>query len=174
MNDERIFLGLGSNLGDRAVYLESARAALKDTAGISFIAASSIYETAPVGVVDQPAFLNQVIEVRSGLSPAELLEKALEIEKSLGRERRERWGPRTIDIDMLCYGERVIRTDLLTLPHPEAHRRRFVLVPWAEIAPEFVLASLQKNIADLLAAYEDFSVVQRVNVVNGKTVSLAI
>jgi len=163
MKDERIFLGLGSNLGDREDYLAKARAGLIQTKIIFLVAASSIYETAPVGVINQPAFLNQVIEVRSELLPEELLDKALEIEQALGRDRRQRWGPRTIDIDLLCYGQRVIQSERLTLPHPEAHRRRFVLAPWAEIAPEFFLTSLQKKIAELLAECEDHSLVRRVN-----------
>jgi 2-amino-4-hydroxy-6-hydroxymethyldihydropteridine diphosphokinase len=150
MKDERIFIGVGSNLGDRAGYLSQARALLEATGKCSLIKASSIYETAPVGVIDQPAFLNQVIEVRSDLGPEELLEKVHEIEKSLGRERKQRWGPRTIDIDLLCYGERRMTTERLILPHPEAPRRRFVLVPWAEIAPEFVVVPLSSTVAKLL------------------------
>ena len=155
MKDERIFLGLGSNLGDRAAHLRSARRALQDRAGLSIVAESSIYETAPVGVTAQPAFLNQVVEARSELSPEDLLQRALEIEMSLGRERRQHWGPRTIDIDILAYGERQIISGPLTLPHPEVHRRRFVLVPWAEIAPEFIVVPLHATIAGLLAACAD-------------------
>lgn len=135
---------------------------MRQTEKISLVAISSIFETAPVGIIDQPAFLNQVIEVRSELTPEELLEKSLEIEKTLWRERRERWGPRTIDIDILCYGERQISSERLTLPHPEAHRRRFVLAPWAEIAPEFFVTPLLSTIADLLAACSDRSWVRQV------------
>jgi len=155
MNDERIFLGLGSNLGDREDYLKRARAGLLETRIISLIATSSIYETAPVGVTEQPVFLNQVIEVRSSLAPEALLAEILAIEKSLGRERKERWGPRTIDIDMLCYGSRQIRSVRVTVPHPEAHRRRFVLTPWAEIAPEFVVVPFGVTVAKLLANCPD-------------------
>jgi len=162
MKDERIFLGLGSNVGDRAGYLTRARAGLMQTESILLIAASSIYETAPVGVINQPAFLNQVIEVRSGLLPEELLEKSLEIEEMLGRERRERWGPRTIDLDILCYGERQISSERLTLPHPEAHRRRFVLAPWAEIAPGFVITSWSATVAEVLIRCSDHSPLKRV------------
>lgn len=160
MKDERIFLGLGSNLGDREGYLAKARAGLMQTKRISLVDASSIYETAPVGVIDQPAFLNQVIEVRSELEPDDLLDEALEIEQALGRERRQRCGPRTIDIDLLCYGERIIQSERLTLPHPEAHRRRFVLEPWAEIAPEFFLVPLEKMIRELLIECTDQSMVR--------------
>jgi 2-amino-4-hydroxy-6-hydroxymethyldihydropteridine diphosphokinase len=162
MNDERIFLGLGSNLGEREGYLSQARARLEGCGKISLIDASSLYETAPVGVIDQPAFLNQVLEVRSGLMPEELLEKILEIEKSLGRERKQRWGPRTIDIDLLSYGGRQIASERLTLPHPEAHRRRFVLVPWAEIAPEFWLATFAKTVNELLIECVDQSKVRMI------------
>jgi len=155
MNDERIFLGLGSNLGDREDYLARARAGLSQTGKISLITASSIYETAPVGVTAQPVFLNQVIEVRSSLAPEALLVEILTIEKSLGRERKERWGPRTIDIDMLCYDQRQIKTARLTVPHAEAHRRRFVLRPWAEIAPDFVVVPLGATVLALLADCPD-------------------
>jgi len=160
MKDERIFLGLGSNLGDREGYLGKARAGLIQTKRISLIAVSSIYETAPVGVIDQPAFLNQVIEVRSELLPEEVLDKALEVEQALGRERRQRWGPRTIDIDLLGYGQRIIQSERLTLPHPEVHRRRFVLTPWAEIALEFFLAPFKKTVGELLVKCPDKSMVR--------------
>ncbi len=160
MNDERIFLGLGSNLGDRENYLAKARDGLMQTERISLVAASSIYETAPLGVIEQPAFLNQVIEVRSELLPEELLDTALDVEQVLGRERRKRWGPRTIDIDLLCYGQRIIHSERLTLPHPEAHRRRFVLAPWAEIAPEFVVVPVKKNVSELLIECIDQSKVR--------------
>jgi len=161
MKDERIFLGLGSNLGDRAGYLASARHRLMQTGKISLVAASSLYETAPVGMIDQPDFLNQVIEVRSDLSPEQLLDVALAVEAGLGRERRLRWGPRTIDIDLLCFGERLQNSDRLKLPHPEAPRRRFVLVPWTEIAPEFWVVARCSTVAELLAACTDQSVVQQ-------------
>lgn len=164
MSNERIFLGLGSNLGDREDYLAKARGGLLQTGKISLIAASSIYETAPVGNTEQPAFLNQVIEVRSSLAPEALLAEILAIEKSLGRERKERWGPRTIDIDMLCYGQRQIRAARLTVPHPEAHRRRFVLTPWAEIAPEFVVVSLGVTVAQLLADCLDDAPVRQLTI----------
>lgn len=162
MSDERIFLGLGSNLGDRAKYLAAARQSMMDTGKISLCIASSLYETAPVGVIDQPNFLNQVIEVRSGWDPEQLLDQVLDIEHKLGRRRRERWGPRIIDIDLLCYGERVHNSARLTLPHPEAHRRCFVLQPWAEIAPQFFVAPLRSTVAELLAACPDQSPVHRV------------
>ncbi len=157
MTTPRIFLGLGSNLGNRARYLAEARQRLKDNEAIGLVTASSLYESAPVGVIDQPAFLNQVIEVRSALTPEAMLDAALEIERQLGRIRRERWGPRIIDIDLLCIGDVVQNSGRLILPHPEAHRRRFVLTPWAEIAPEFYVPALQRTVADLLATCPDHS-----------------
>lgn len=162
MSREQIFLGLGSNLGDRENYLAAAQQRLLAREKLSLVAASSLYETAPVGLIEQPDFLNQVIEVQSALSPEQLLDRALAVEQELGRRRRLRWGPRTIDIDLLCFGERVYSSVRLTLPHPRAQRRRFVLQPWAEIAPEFMVSPPGKTVRELLAACADRSRVQRV------------
>jgi 2-amino-4-hydroxy-6-hydroxymethyldihydropteridine diphosphokinase len=158
----RIFFGLGSNLGNRAKYLAEARQRLNDNGAIELVAASSLYETAPVGVIAQPAFLNQVIEARSALTPEALLDAALKIEHELGRIRRERWGPRTIDLDLLCFGGVVQNSRRLILPHPQAHRRRFVLTPWAEIAAEFYVPSLRRTVADLLSSCPDHSPVHSI------------
>jgi 2-amino-4-hydroxy-6-hydroxymethyldihydropteridine diphosphokinase len=147
---ERIFIGLGSNLGDRAGWLQKALQKLSASPAIALVRASSIYETDPVGKIDQPAFLNQIVEVRTTLAPEELLDRLLHIEVELGRERRERWGPRIIDLDLLAYGNRQTRTNRLTLPHAELHRRRFVLAPWAEMAPEFEVAGFNATVNELL------------------------
>ena len=136
----RAFLGLGSNLGDRAHYLGEAISALVSPM-IKIAATSRIYETEPWGVMDQPLYWNQVIEVETLLEPLGLLHVCQEIEIRLGRERKEHWGPRTIDIDLLIYDNIVSNSEELILPHPYLEERAFVLAPLREIAPEFVLPS---------------------------------
>ena len=136
----RVFLGLGSNLGDRAHYLGEAIAALASPL-IKVLATSSIYETEPWGVMDQPLYWNQVIEVETFLEPLELLHVCQGIELRLGRERKVHWGPRTIDIDLLIYDNTVSESKELILPHPYLEERAFVLAPLREIAPELVLPS---------------------------------
>jgi 2-amino-4-hydroxy-6-hydroxymethyldihydropteridine diphosphokinase len=121
-----VWLALGSNLGDRGGYLEAARAALPG-AGITLVRASRVAETEPVGVRDQPRFLNQVLEVETALEPRPLLEAVKAIEQQLGRTTRERWGPREIDIDILRYDGRTIDESGLHIPHPELHNRPFLL-----------------------------------------------
>lgn len=142
------FLGLGSNLGARARHLARARRLLGER-GAAIVAASSVYETEPVDRVDQPWFLNQVVEVRSALRPAALLRAAKSIERELKRAPAGDKGPRTIDIDILLAGDRVIETPALTVPHPRLHRRNFVLVPLAEIAPGLVHPVLRRTVREL-------------------------
>ncbi|MCA9771028.1 MAG: 2-amino-4-hydroxy-6-hydroxymethyldihydropteridine diphosphokinase [Myxococcales bacterium] len=127
------FIALGSNLGDRAAYLQYARASIAELGELKGI--SGIYETAPVGGPAQGAYLNQVVAVDTAMEPERLLEGIQRIERSAGRERRERWGPRTLDLDLLLYGDRVIESERLTVPHPRMHERRFVLSPLADLAP---------------------------------------
>jgi 2-amino-4-hydroxy-6-hydroxymethyldihydropteridine diphosphokinase len=121
-----VWLALGTNLGDRAGYLEAARRALPE-AGITLVRASRVAETEPVGVRDQPHFLNQVLEVETSLEPRPLLEAVKAIEQQLGRTARKRWGPREIDIDILRYDGRTVDEPGLHIPHPELHNRRFLL-----------------------------------------------
>ncbi len=134
-----VFLGLGSNLGDRVRLVEQALAALEGSGRVRVVRRSSLYETAPVGRTDQPAFVNMVALVETDLPPADLLALAHEVERSLGRVRGERWGPRPIDIDILLYGDVVVDAPGLVIPHPEITRRRFVLEPLLEIAPHAAL-----------------------------------
>ena len=136
----RVFLGLGSNLGDRAYYLKGAISALASPT-IKIVAMSGIYETEPWGVMDQPLYWNQVIEVDTTLEPLELLHVCQEIELQLGRERKVHWGSRTIDIDLLLYDNRVSESEELRLPHPYLEERAFVIAPLREIAPKLVLPS---------------------------------
>jgi 2-amino-4-hydroxy-6-hydroxymethyldihydropteridine diphosphokinase len=131
------FLALGSNLGNRAGNLRSAIAALNSRDGIRVLRESSFYETEPVGGPTQGMFLNAVIEIETTFEPENLLKAVLDIESSLGRVRREHWGPRTIDIDILTLGDLVYVSPTLSIPHPLMHERGFVLRPLLEIAPNF-------------------------------------
>ena len=131
----QVFLGLGSNLGDRASTISKAIQELSALPDTTVVRSSNLYETEPWGNYDQPAFLNAVIEIATQMEPHELLRNALAIEARLGRVREERWGPRTIDIDILLYDNLVMDDPTLTIPHPRMHERRFVLVPLLEIAP---------------------------------------
>lgn len=129
---EIAYIGLGSNMEQREQYLQQAIEALGAKEGIELAALSSIYETEPVGYVEQPAFLNMAAAVRTTLTPKQLLAAMLEIEQSLGRTRTIRWGPRTIDLDLLLYGEAIVSETDLTVPHPRMGERAFVLVPLLE------------------------------------------
>lgn len=139
------FLALGGNVGDVHATFTRAIAMLCDGTAVRLVARSSDYRTPPWGVIDQPAFLNAVIAVATELSPHELLGRALECERALGRDRahERRWGPRPIDIDLLAYDNIALHDADLTLPHPHLFERAFVLVPLAEIAPDRVIAGVR-------------------------------
>jgi 2-amino-4-hydroxy-6-hydroxymethyldihydropteridine diphosphokinase len=141
----RAYVGLGANLGDREGTIRAAVAALPGV-----LAVSSLRETEPVGVTDQPRFLNGVAALETELSARDLLDTLLALERRLGRERRERWGPRTIDLDLLLFGEEAIDEPGLTVPHPRLHERRFALEPLAEIAPDALIPG-RGRVANLLA-----------------------
>jgi 2-amino-4-hydroxy-6-hydroxymethyldihydropteridine diphosphokinase len=149
-----IYLLSGSNLGNRMVWLEQALAAIEKNVG-QIKAQSSLYETAAWGKEDQPPFLNQVVEISTELAPLELIYRLLSIEKDLERTREESWAPRTIDLDILYYGDQIFSTTELTIPHPRLHLRRFTLVPLCEIAPLFVHPVLKKNNLQLLEECPD-------------------
>lgn len=133
------WLGLGSNLGNRIANLSQATARLSELQDTVVSRTSRVYATEPVGPVEQGSFLNAVVEVQTTLDPLSLLRACQHIEQQLGRVRAERWGPRTLDIDILAGMYPNMNTDALTLPHPEAHTRGFVLQPLRELAPELVL-----------------------------------
>ena len=134
----KIFVGVGSNLGDREFLIRKAVECMRDLPRTLVVRVSSLYDTDPVGEVDQPAFLNAVVWLETTLEPRELLWQLLLIEKRMGRVRSQRWGPRPIDLDLLFYGEEAVDEPDLKIPHPEAHRRAFVLMPLLELDPEFV------------------------------------
>lgn len=136
----RAYLGLGSNLGDRAYFLREAVVALRRPL-LEVMAISKIYETEPWGLSEQPLYWNQVVEIETSLEPLELLHVCQEIENKFGRERNVHWGPRTIDIDLLIYDNMISDSEELILPHPYLEKRAFVLTPLREIAPELVLPS---------------------------------
>ena len=149
-----IYLLLGSNLGDRRKKLSDAGELINKQAG-EIIKYSGVYETAAWGKTSQPAFLNQVIEISSQLTPGQLMSTIHLIENKLGRVRREKWGERIIDIDVLYFGNTILNDQHLTIPHPEIASRRFTLVPLVEIAPDFIHPLLLKSNSALLEECKD-------------------
>ena len=150
----KTYLLLGGNLGDRLSYLAQAREGLGKQVG-SILRSSRLYETAAWGNTDQPAFLNQVLEVQTELQPVQLLQKINNLEQELGRVRLEHWGARVIDIDILFYEDMVLQSQRLTIPHPQLHLRRFTLLPLAELAPNLQHPVLGKTVTELLAVCPD-------------------
>jgi 2-amino-4-hydroxy-6-hydroxymethyldihydropteridine diphosphokinase len=157
---KQVFLHTGSNLGDRAFNLMRALELVGAFAG-EVMAVSSLYRTAPWGKTEQAEFLNQAFEIHTELEPQELLENILAVEKHMGRSRQEKWGPRLIDIDILFFGDKIIKSPELIIPHPHLEERNFVLAPLAEIAPDFLHPLLQKTIRKLLEESPDKSRVER-------------
>ena len=159
---QNAYVGLGSNLGDRAGYLLLAVRGMLD-AGLDVIRLSSIYETEPVEYENQPAFLNMVAELRGSTlpSPEQMLARLLRIEYALGRKRDIPLGPRTIDLDVLIFRDQQLETEFLTVPHPRLALRRFVLVPLNELVPSLVHPVLGKSVRELLAQTKDRSTVTR-------------
>ncbi len=148
----KLYLGLGSNLGDRQAHLDAAVAALAPS--VRVLRRSAIYETAPWGYTDQPAFLNQVLEAGTDLEPKELLALLKATEKQLGRQTRFKNGPREIDIDILLIDDLVLNEDRLRVPHPGLYDRAFILTPLAEVAPELIIPGQKQTVKDLLAALD--------------------
>ena len=161
----KVVYSLGSNLGDRLGNLQGAVDALRDTPDVIVVDVSSVYETEPIGgPEDSPKFLNLVVVAESTLEPRTLLERALAIEDAFGRRRGERWAPRTLDVDLIMVGNNKSDQDDLKLPHPLAHERGFVLVPWREIDPKGELPG-RGSVADLAAAAESSGVVRRADLI---------
>jgi 2-amino-4-hydroxy-6-hydroxymethyldihydropteridine diphosphokinase len=147
----RAYLGLGANLGDREQTLRRAVELLGEVPGVEVVTVSELRETDPVGMVEQPRFLNGVAETETDLTPRELLETLLRVERDLGRVRGGvRWGPRTVDLDLLVFGDEEVDEPGLHVPHPHLHERRFVLEPLAELDPHLVIPG-RGTVSDLLA-----------------------
>ena len=149
----RAYVGLGSNLGDRSAHLLLGLSALSRLPDTHLLRLSPVYETEPVGP-PQPPYLNLVAELETELAPRALLLEMLRIERALGRERRERWGPRTLDLDLLLYGDLVLEEEGLTVPHPRLHQRAFVLVPLLDLLPEGRHPLLGQSFRELLASLD--------------------
>jgi 2-amino-4-hydroxy-6-hydroxymethyldihydropteridine diphosphokinase len=146
------YVGLGSNLGDREAAIARALELLDDPPELRLVGVATVRETAPLGVVDQPPFLNTAARLETTLGPRELLDRLLAVERGLGRVRTgQRWGPRTLDLDLLLYGDAVLDEPGLTVPHPRLHERRFVLEPLCELAPDLVVPG-RGPVKPLLAA----------------------
>ncbi len=151
----RVFVSLGSNIGDRLGFLQKAVDALGHASGFKVKAASAVYETEPVGKKDQPRFLNAAVELDSLLSPDSVLVRLKQVERAVGRTPSQKWGPREIDLDLIFVGNLVVESPILTLPHPEVAARRFVLTPLAEIAPDFVDPLRDLTLRELLSRCPD-------------------
>ena len=156
------YLLLGSNLGNRMKYIASAISEIEIKLG-NISRRSSLYQTASWGKHDQPDFINQVIELKTSLEPKDLLSGILGIEADFGRKRIEKWGSRTIDIDILLYDDQIVNEPELIIPHPYLAFRRFCLMPLCEIAPEFIHPVLKKNIQELLFELSDDLLVKRLS-----------
>lgn len=156
------YIGFGSNIGDRLAHIQNAIHAVSKTEEITLHKISSVYKTDPVGYEAQSEFLNGVAAIQTSLPPLPLLHTLKNIETTIGRRHRIRWGPREIDLDILIYGDLCLQTEKLVIPHPEMHRRRFVLAPLAEIAPDLVHPVFQETVQTLLERLEhDQSVLKK-------------
>ncbi len=150
----KIYFSIGSNIGDRLHYMEEAIRLININVG-KVTSRSSMYETEGWGIKDQPKFLNAVVEIESTRFPSEILKITQKIEYALGKSKKEKWGPRNIDIDILYYGNEIFNEEGLVIPHPHISERKFVLKPMSEIAPDWVDPVSKKTIQELLTACED-------------------
>lgn len=153
-NHEKIYLHTGSNLGQKEQNLANARQLIYENIGL-ITAESELYETEAWGFSDQPSFVNQALEVTTTLSPEQLLHKILSIELKMGRVRNQKWEPRLIDIDIIFYGDHIIKTENLIIPHPHMHERNFVLVPLMEIAKDVIHPELKLSLKELYKNSKD-------------------
>jgi 2-amino-4-hydroxy-6-hydroxymethyldihydropteridine diphosphokinase len=156
------YIGIGSNLGIPKENCTNAIEKISSTKDIKIISKSSFYRTEPIGGVQQGWFVNSAIEIKTDLSPENLLSVLLNLELAMGRIRKEKWGPRLIDLDLLFYGNLVLENKSLTLPHPEIQNRKFVLVPMSEIAENLIHPTLKKTIKTLLQESSDVTIVKKI------------
>ena len=169
MNHEKVYIGIGSNLGDRMTTCLLAIQHLRELPSTELIKISSFYETEPLEREDQEWFINAVVEIQTHLSPEELLECCQSVEGTLGRIRVARYGPRTLDLDLLFYGQQVINTLKLKLPHPRLHERQFVLIPLLEIAPDWFHPLQNVSVKSLLEKIQGQKTVRRLPSPSGST-----
>lgn len=160
---QRVFISIGSNLGDRIANCRAAARLISESPGIRLLKESSLYENEPWGVKDQPAFINSVIEIETTLPPRELLVLLKSIETVIGRKTAGRWGPREIDLDIIFYGGGIVDEEGMTIPHPYAHERIFVLLPLAEIAPDLIHPVFKKSVSELLGAITERGWIRKID-----------
>jgi 2-amino-4-hydroxy-6-hydroxymethyldihydropteridine diphosphokinase len=156
------FIGLGSNMGKPVDRCLEVIEYLRIIKGSQVLRCSSFYRTEPVGFIDQEWFINAVIEIRTSLTAQELIRELQTLERRMGRQKPVKWGPRIIDLDILLYGQEVIQTDILTVPHPELHKRRFVLEPLYEIAPYAIHPAFGVSVAGLMERLADKNKVEKI------------
>ena len=158
---ENIYLSMGSNVGNRGNYLREAINELKNDSFIQIKNISSVFETEPIGIVNQPLFLNLVLNIKTSYLPEKLLDICKNIEKKIGRITRDKWHEREIDIDIIFFNDMIIETDRLTIPHPELYNRQFVLIPLSEIAPDFQCPKTMEAIKQILFQCPDKTKVKK-------------
>lgn len=163
----KAYLGLGSNIGERIGYIEDALSEIKNIKNTNVVKVSSVYETEPWGNVDQDDYLNSVIEIDTGLDAQNLLNELKLIEKKIGRTENQRWAQREIDIDLLFYGNEILESEFMTVPHPQIEKRKFVLVPMSELNADFIHPVFKKTISQLLSETKD-----ELNVTKYKTIKI--
>jgi 2-amino-4-hydroxy-6-hydroxymethyldihydropteridine diphosphokinase len=151
------YIAFGSNMGNRKETILAAMEKMREK-GMNFLKISTFYETKPYGVTEQDDFMNCVAQIETELNPMSLLDTLLSIERSLGRTREKRWGPRTIDLDIIFYDKKIVNFADLIIPHPDMQNRLFVLEPLSEIAPDYVHPSLHKSVNEMLKALKEVSV----------------
>lgn len=163
MNGTICYIGIGSNLGDALKHCRDAVKIISHTKGMTLQGKSSFYKTEPVGIEEQNDFINAVVEIKTTILPKELLDVLQKIESTMGRIRKIKGGPRVIDLDIIFYGQSMIREPNLIIPHPEMHKRRFVLEPLCEIASYFIHPAFGISIRGLMDRLNDHKIVERIH-----------